>query len=162
MVSIRYSMKTRNKVFEIIVVIISILIIAVLGSIFVNLGSEWFNLLIKPTQWIPNIIIPIVWTIIYITFGIILSLWIYNDYIPLDVVVLLIINGVLNILWCLLFFTLYLTFVGNIVIIFNLIASIILIVRILHYKPLYAYLTIIYPLWLCLATSLNLAIWILN
>ena len=46
-----------------------------------------------------------------------LSLWIFNSTIPRAVVVWLIINGVLNVLWCLVFFTLELTFVGNIVII---------------------------------------------
>ena len=45
-----------------------ILVVAVLGSIFVNLGMEWFNELFKPKEWIPNFVIPIVWTIIYVLF----------------------------------------------------------------------------------------------
>ena len=156
-------MKTENKkTIYIIIAIVSILLVAILGSIFVNKGMEWFNRLIKPSQWIPNIIIPIAWSVIYLTFGIILSLWIKKTGIPKVVVILLIINGILNILWCLVFFTLQLTFVGNIVIILNLIAGIFLFNTIKKTEKLYALITCIYPIWLCLATSLNTALWILN
>ena len=66
--------KQRSNVIQIILVIVSILVVAVLGSIFVNIGIDWFNSLNKPSQWIPNIVIPIVWTIIYLTFGVILTI----------------------------------------------------------------------------------------
>ncbi|MBQ7351775.1 MAG: tryptophan-rich sensory protein [Clostridia bacterium] len=152
----------QSKTLKIIITIISIIIVAVLGSVFVQLGSEWFNSLVKPSQWIPNFLIPIVWSIIYITFGIVLSIWISNSRIPIGTIILLIINGILNVLWCLTFFTLQLTFIGNIVIVFNLISSITLFIRIYKSNQFYAILTAIYPIWLCLATTLNLAIWILN
>ena len=154
----------RNKkhIFEIVVVILSIAIVAILGSVFVNLGMDWFSSLNKPEQWIPNIVIPIVWTIIYITFGVILSLWIIKSGLPKAVILWLIINGILNILWCLTIFTLHLTLIGNIVIILNLIASIVLFLNIFKHEKIYAIITSIYPIWLSLATSLNLAIWILN
>lgn len=152
----------RAKIIKISITVCSIVLVAVLGSIFVNLGMEWFNSLIKPSQWIPNIVIPIVWTIIYVTFGIVLSIWIIRFSLPRNVTILLIINGMLNILWCLVFFTLNLTFLGNIVIILNLIAGFFLLVAINKSKPIYAYITIIYPTWLSIATTLNLALWILN
>lgn len=152
----------NKKWFKIVLAEASIIIVAVLGSIFVNLGMEWFDGLTKPTQWIPNIVIPIVWTIIYGIFAVVLFLWIKNSKISVTNLVLLIINGLLNIIWCLLFFTLNLTFIGNIAIIVNLIAGILLVVSIYKTKKLYGYLTIIYPVWLAIATSLNLALWILN
>ena len=152
----------KNKILKIIFIISSIAVVAVLGSVFVNLGMDWFNSLVKPSQWIPNIIIPIMWTIIYGTFGIVLSVWSYREDIPVRIIVLLIINGLLNVLWCLIFFTLKLTFVGNIIIILNLIASIILFINIYKENRTYAIVTSIYPIWLCLATSLNTALWILN
>lgn len=154
--------KNKKQIFEIIVVILSILIVAILGSLFVNLGMGWFASLDKPMQWIPNIVIPIVWTIIYITFGVMLSLWIIKSGIPTRVIVWLIINGVLNVLWSLTFFTLHLTLLGNIVIILNLIASIVLFFNIYKHERVYAIITSIYPIWLSLATTLNLAMWILN
>lgn len=152
----------KSNGFKILITVLSVVLVAVLGSIFVNLGMDWFNLLNRPSQWIPNVVIPIVWTIIYIVFGIVLGFWIFNSTIPRVVVVWLIINGVLNVLWCLVFFTLELTFVGNIVIILNLISAVVLFLQIYNEKRWYAIATAIYPIWLCLATSLNLALWILN
>lgn len=154
--------RSKQNVKQIIIVIASILVVAVLGSVFVNLGMDWFSSLIKPSQWIPDIVIPIMWTIIYLTFGIVLSIWIVKTSLPKNVVIWLIINGILNIVWCLTFFTLKLTFIGNVVIILNLIAGFTLFINILKYKTLYAVLTAIYPIWLSLATGLNTAIWILN
>ena len=136
--------------------------VAVLGSVFVNLGMDWFNSLTRPTQWIPNIVIPIVWTTIYLTFAVINFLWFKKGGIPRTTLILMIVNGILNVLWCLTFFTLKLTFIGNIVIILNLIAGILLWVNIIKTQKLFAYILSIYPIWLSIATTLNLAMWILN
>jgi tryptophan-rich sensory protein len=96
-------MKTENRqVLKIIITISSISVIAILGSIFVNIGMDWFNNLSKPSQWIPNIIIPIVWTIIYLIWGIILSIWIKNSRIPSNIIILLITR---NMRWIQLDFT---------------------------------------------------------
>jgi len=152
----------KRKIKSIIFAILGIITVAVLGSIFVNIGMDWFNSLDKPSQWIPNIVIPIMWTIIYIDFGVVLILWILKSHIPFDVTIWLIINGILNVLWCLVFFTLKLTFIGNIVIVLNLIAGIVLFLKIYKHEKIYAIVTSIYPIWLSLATTLNLALWILN
>lgn len=152
----------KNNVLRIASVVAPIVLVAVLGSVFVNLGMEWFNALIKPSQWIPNWVIPVVWTVIYVTFAIVLLNWNSKEEIPTSTKVLLIANGILNVLWCLVFFTLKLTFMGNIVIILNLIAGIALSVNIFLQKRNYAYALAIYPIWLSIATTLNLAMWILN
>ncbi|MBQ3214271.1 MAG: tryptophan-rich sensory protein [Clostridia bacterium] len=152
----------KNQIIKIVLFFAVILLVAVLGSIFVNIGMNWFNLLKKPSQWIPNIVIPIVWTIIYGLFAVVNFFWIKNDNIPKSTFVLMIINAILNVLWCLTFFTLKLTFIGNIVIILNLIAGILLLINIFKQKHLYGYILSIYPVWLSIATTLNLALWILN
>ena len=153
---------SSNKFVNSLKFIIPIIVVAVLGSIFVNLGMNWFNALTKPSQWIPNIVIPIVWTIIYLAFAVILVLWQNKAKISIQTIVLLIVNGILNILWCLVFFTLNLTFIGNIAIILNLIAGFWLIISIFKTQKLYGYILTIYPVWLSIATTLNLALWILN
>jgi len=152
----------KNKTFQIILSFLIIFFVATLGSIFVNIGMSFFNSLTKPSQWINNALIPIVWTIIYGLFAIINFFWIKNDQIPLKIVVLMLINGFLNILWCLVFFTLKLLFLGNIVIILNLIFGYILVLQIFKSKRLYGFLLSVYPIWLSIATTLNLALWILN
>lgn len=158
--NIKYNMK--NNFLRIVSVVLPIVLVSVLGSVFVNLGMDWFNELTKPTQWIPNWIIPVVWTIIYITFAVVLLIWSSKENLKKSTIALLITNGILNILWCLVFFTLKQTFVGNIVIILNLIAGIVLWINIFLQKKNYAYWLSIYPIWLSIATTLNLAMWILN
>lgn len=152
----------KNNFLRIVNVVAPIVIVAVFGSIFVNLGMDWFNALTKPSQWILNWIIPVVWTVIYIIFAVILIVWSGKEEIPISTKTLLIINGILNILWCLAFFALKLTLLGNIVIVFNLIFGFALWVNIFHKKRTYAYWISIYPIWLSIATTLNLAMWILN
>ena len=154
--------KNRKDVLGIVIAIISIAVVAGLGALFVNLGTNWFNGLVKPSEWIPNILIPIIWTVIYLTFAVILWIWIKQENLPRKVIALLITNGVLNILWCLVFFTLNQLFLGVIVIILNLIFAVKLILEISKTKDIFTLILIIYPLWLGIATTLNLAVWILN
>ena len=152
----------KNNVLRIVSVIAPIVLVAVLGSVFVNIGMDWFDGLVKPTQWIPNWVIPIMWTVIYITFAVVLLMWSSKEFISKKTKILLIINGILNILWCFVFFTLKLTFIGNIVIVLNLIAGILLWINVFNQKKNYSYWIAIYPIWLSVATTLNFAIWILN
>ena len=152
----------KNNNVKIAISIISILVVAGLGSLFVFFGLSWFNGLIKPSQFVPNFIIPIVWTIIYSLCGIVLFNWLKKENLPKSVAILFIINGILNLLWCLIFFTLKQTQLGNIIILINLYFGIYLIYAISKYKKLYSLILTIYPIWLLIATSLNIAIWILN
>lgn len=152
----------KSKLINYILIIGSIVFIAVVGSILVNIGMDWFNLLDKPNQFIPSFVIPIVWTVIYLTFTIVLCIWTNRQPFKKSTILLLVFNGIFNILWCLFFFTLNQTFIGIISIVIVLILSYLLIVNIFKQKPIYAYFTAIYPLWVSIATTLNLALWILN
>ena len=144
------------------IVVLAIALVAGLGSLFVNLGMDWFSTLNKPSRFVPSFVFGIVWSVIYITFAIIICLWIRKEKLPKSTFILLIVNGVLNVLWCLLFFTLNNTILGLVAIVLNLIAAIILWINMFKFKPVYAYITSIYPIWISLATCLNLALWILN
>ena len=161
--AIIYGMKTnKQKIISYIVIIASILLVAVLGSVFVNLGMDWFSSLETPSKFVPSFIIPIVWTIIYVIFAIILCRWASNENLRKSTIILLVVNGILNILWCLLFFTLNQTLWGLIAIVLLLISAWLLIVDIYTQKPIYGLITLIYPVWVSIATTLNLALWILN
>ena len=141
---------------------IIIILVAVLGSVFVNLGMEWYATLVKPTEWVPSAVFGIVWTIIYVLTAITLFVWQKNSKVPTLVYVLFIINGILNVLWCLVFFTLNQLLLGAIIILLNLIFAFWLIVQVYKNNWFYGLLIAIYPVWISLATSLNLATWILN
>ncbi|MBQ8845453.1 MAG: tryptophan-rich sensory protein [Clostridia bacterium] len=145
-----------------VIVVLSIVLVAGLGSLFVNLGLDWFGKLEKPTNFIPSFVIPVVWSIIYTSYAIVLCIWLKNENIPISTIVFLILNGVFNILWCLFFFTLNNTLLGLIVIVINLILAILLTIDIYKKIPLFSYILSLYPVWLCLATCLNLSTWILN
>ena len=149
-------------VWAIVISILAVVLVAGLGSVFVQLGDNWFNALVKPTEWIPNFVIPLVWSVIYLTFAVILFLWIKKENLPRKVIWLLILNGVFNVLWCLVFFTLNQLFLGNVILIFNLILAVKLILEVYKTQKLYSAILLIYPAWLCVATSLNVAVWILN
>ena len=156
-------MKTflKNNI-AIFVICISVLIVAILGSVFVNLGMDWYNTIEKPSQWIPNFIIPIVWTIIYLLFIVILSIFNKNKLLNNKIIIYCVLNAILNILWCLIFFTLNQLLIGNIIIILNLFAGTVLIFLLNKTNKFYIYFLYLYPIWLAIATSLNFALWIIN
>jgi tryptophan-rich sensory protein len=57
-----------EKVIKYVLPVASVLLVALLGWVFVDIGMDWFNGLKKPSEWIPNALIPIVWTFIYSVF----------------------------------------------------------------------------------------------
>ena len=156
-------MKTlKSKIISYVIILVSISIIAGVGSLLVNLGMDWYMSLDKPIQFVPSFLIPIVWTVIYIVFAIVLCL-LFNDAVfNAKTITLLTISGILNIIWCLLFFALNLTFWGLVSIVLLLISSYLVVLDLLKYNKFYVYFTIIYPIWVSIATTLNIALWILN
>lgn len=160
---INYTMKTKKQtIFSYIAILGGILLVAGLGSLFVQMGMSWYKTLTTPSQFPPNYVVPIMWTIIYGIFAIVLCLWVRKDDISVSIISLLILNGIMNVVWCLVFFTLEQTFLGLVAIIWVLMLSIVLLKYIFNYKKTYALLNILYPIWVSIATALNLALWILN
>lgn len=150
--------KTKYQIFQ----IISVVLVAIIGTIFVQMGMTWFNGLSKPSSWVPNYIIPIMWTIIYICAIISMFLLIKNDKMNKTLVIMFIINGVLNVLWSLVFFTLHWILIGEVVLILNLIAGWLLLTEMHEVDKLTSYILVVYPVWLMIALMLNTALWILN
>lgn len=147
---------------NVIIILASILGVAGLGTLFTQLGMGWFDGLVKPREWIPSWIIPIVWTVIYGLFVYVLIKWQEREPISKENITLLIINGVLNVLWCLVFFTLHQLFLGNVIIIINTLFAIRLYLEICKSDAMNGLIISLYPIWLSIATTLNIALWILN
>ena len=147
---------------NIIITLVSIIAVAGLGTLFTQLGMRWFDGLDKPNEWIPSWIIPIVWTVIYGLFVYVLIKWQNIKPLTKENIILLIINGALNVLWCLVFFTLHQLLLGNIVIIINALFAIRLYLEICKEDAMSGLLISLYPIWLCIASTLNIALWILN
>ena len=142
--------------------ILSVILVALLGSIFTNMGLDWYETLARPSEWIFSSIIPIMWSIIYTLFTIYLLYLVHKDKLKKKQFILLVINGFLNVLWCLTYFTLESLLGGQIVIVINLIFSILLIKEVYKTNKVWGYILGIYSIWLSIATCLNLAIWIHN
>ena len=142
--------------------VLSVLLVAMLGSIFTNEGMERFETLQRPSEWIKDFIIPIVWSVIYSLVTIYLLYIVNKDKLNKKLFVLLVLNGFLNVLWCLIYFALNSLFGGQVIIVLNLIASILLLKEVFKTNEKWGYVLMIYPIWLSIATCLNLATWILN
>lgn len=145
-----------------IITILAIIAVAALGTVFTQLGSNWYEGLTKPSQWIPSFVIPIAWTLIYLSFIIVLCLWQKRKPLTGENIILLAINGFLNVLWCLVFFTLKSVLLGNIIIVINVLFAIRLLFEICKESSVYGLWLSIYPIWLSVAATLNMAVWILN
>ncbi len=145
-----------------VIAVLSVVVVAALGSLFVNIGMDWFDGLRKPSEWVSNIVIPLMWTFIYLVFIFYLIHLVRKEKDNKRVILLLVVNGVLNVLWCLVFFALNSLLGGLIFIILNLIASTLLLKEICKTSELFSYILVVYPVWLSVAICLNLAVWILN
>lgn len=141
---------------------IAVIIVAGLGALFTQFGMEWYDVLIKPSQWIPSFVIPIAWSVIYASFIAALNLWQIRKPLTVENIILLAINGFLNVLWCLVFFTLKSLFLGNVIIVINVLFAIRLLFEICKESSVYGLWLSIYPIWLSVAATLNMAVWILN
>ena len=142
--------------------IVPVAMVAVLGSVFVGMGMEWYKSLRRPSVWIPDPVIPIMWSIIYLLVVILLIKLMGRNKLSKENKVWFIANGILNVLWCLVFFTFKQLLLGQVIIVINLVAAYILVYKMLEIKKMYGYSLMIYPLWISVATSLNLILWTLN
>ena len=73
--------------------VLSVVLVALLGSVFVDMGMDWFDGLNKPTEWVPNIVIPIMWSFIYLVSIFYLIHLVRKEKDNKRVIWLLIING---------------------------------------------------------------------
>lgn len=151
-----------KKKYMYIISTVSVIAVAALGAMFTQFGMEWYDTLKKPSQWIPSFIIPIMWSVIYLSFIVVLYLWQKKKPLTTENIVLLGINGFLNVLWCLVFFTCKSLIVGNVVIVVNALFAIRLLFEICKESSIYGLWLSVYPIWLCVATTLNIAVWVLN
>ena len=152
----------KDFVKDILSSFLPVAVVAGLGSLFLQMGREWYDQLQKPEQWLPDFVIPVVWSVIYVVAVIIIFRLLQTKRMEQSLATLFVINGVLNVLWCLVFFTLRQLFLGMVIITTNAIFAWLLITAIFKRNKLFAGILLIYPIWLNIATSLNLATWILN
>lgn len=126
---------------------------ATIGSAFTKIDNWYYS--IKPSITPPNIVFPIVWTILFFM----IALSIYFSWIASDekkkVIVLFGINLFLNVLWSFFYFKMHNVFGAFIVIILLLISILYLIRFTWKFSRKASYLLIPYLLWVSFASILN-------
>lgn len=140
-------------------------LLPIIGGAIVGLitsGYMDYSDMVKPPLSPPEIVFPIVWTILYILMGI--SYFIATkdneDNKELDQIYLL--QLLVNFMWPIIFFVLEMYFTAFLWIILLLILVIVMIKELLKANKISGYLQIPYLIWLLFATYLNLGITLLN
>ncbi len=126
--------------------------------------NSWYIGLHKSPLTPPNVVFPIVWTILYTLIALVgYTLW-SNIRLPgvKTLFILFIIQIFLNWLWSPLFFNFHLIFVSLIFIMILIVITFTLIYRMWHSFPYSALMLIPYFLWLWFAAYLNYFIWLHN
>ena len=141
--------------FNYIIAFSCVIATSIIGSLFTtkNTNSKWYQC-IKPSITPPNIVFPIVWTILYILIGVAFSITIKNRSNILNF--LISITLILNIVWSYLYFGKKQISTAFIIILFMDLIGILLIGISIYYKQnKIAYLLTPYVIWILFASVLN-------
>jgi translocator protein len=150
---VKKDLKINWKVF--ISCILIVYGVALIGSLLTKIDSWYYS--IKPSITPPDIVFPIVWTILFFM----IALSIYFSWLASDkkrkkkVIVLFGINLVLNVLWSFFYFKMHNVFGAFIVILLLLISILAIISFTWRFSRKASYLLIPYLIWVSFASILN-------
>ena len=154
--------KSKTKVYGISIAIS--LVIGGLSALFTMMGMEDYRLAEKPALTPPEIVFPIVWTILYTIMGISAArVWIASeDKGSNGGLMLYAIQLVVNFFWSIIFFTLQAYGFAFFWLLFLWLLVLLMIISFSKTDKLAAYLQVPYLLWLTFAGYLNFMVWMLN
>ncbi len=159
-INVKNTVKTQAKPFLKAFLLVGL--VAVLGNIFTNTKSAWFNSLFLPEFYPPAATFPIVWSIVYLFMAVGLYLIIRSGCCDAECKKLYIINGVLNVLWTIAFFSVNSLVLSVIIFVMLLVFAVLLSKKLYCTNKLAFYLSLPYVIWLAFAFMLNYAIFLLN
>ena len=149
-------------VLNVAIALLSVAIIGIIGRILTDTNSAWFTALNKPTEFVPSIVFTIMWSLIYLCFAVVVFLLLQRKQMDPSTLVTLILTGVFQWLWSLVYFRLHSPLLGLVMLILLAALALVLLTRLFKKDKLYLYILAIYPMWLTLATFINLALWAIN
>jgi hypothetical protein len=148
-----------KKVIKNIIIVIAPLIGGFLSSLLANFKN--YNIINKPIFSPPKIVFPIVWSILYLLFGI--SFYLANkDYENKKITSSAIINLILNYSWTFIFFKLKMYIISAIELVLIILSTIKFIIELYKENKTAAFLQLPYLVWLLVALYLNIGVIILN
>ena len=130
--------------------------ITLFPTLFIEFNT---NYLVKPALFPPDILFPIVWSILYLLMTISLFITTKKDD---ELYKIYFIQLFVNALWSPLFFGLKYYFIALLWLILLIVLVVIMIYKMMFKSKAAAYLQIPYLIWLLFATYLNLSIYLLN
>ena len=151
----------KKHYIHILISFFSVFLVAILGSLFTNPNSAWFNSLVLPSFYPPSILFSIVWSILYVLIGVGLY-FVLQKGITKNQIILYAVNGFLNILWTLVFFRFNSLIFSVVILVVLIIFAYFLLKSLYETNKLSFYLTLPYFIWLFFAFLLNYSIYFLN
>lgn len=149
------------KKFKNIIYLFTPLVIGMIIGLIVS-NSNNYNDLIKPPLSPPNIVFPIIWTIIYLLIGIAFYIFKNTNNDSKSDNIIYYVQLIVNALWSIIFFNLK-WYLVSIIWILILIILIYMLLNIFKSKSIKSYyLFIPYLIWVVFATYLNIGIYALN
>ena len=132
-----------------------------LGSI-TSSNMDWYHTIIKSSLTPPNVVFPIVWSILYTLLALVGHfLWQNREEQKVNhILVFFIIQLVLNWLWTPIFFGWHLTGIALVDILMIAAITVYITIKSWSKHSIIAYVMIVYLLWLLFASYLNFVIWI--
>jgi len=151
-----------DKIKKIIINLLIPLSVGIISAIFSDISSN-IDTFIKPSFTPPDILFPIVWTILYVLMGI-SSYLIMNDKSTYknDAIRIYGINLFINGIWSIIFFKYKLFLLATILIIILIVLTIIMIYRYYQLNKVAGIIQIPYLVWLILAVILSASVMLLN
>ncbi len=152
----------KKKIIDSIMIsLLAVLLTAGLAMLFVDTKSDWYLSLNMPSFQPPGWVFGVVWSILYILYGVTLTLAQVNDA-PPKVYGLFLLQSLLNIAWCLFYFTFHKAYIGLVIILAYLVVTYLTARKLYGYSKLGAYLFIPQGIWLIIALILNYSTILLN
>ena len=154
--------KSKAKTYGISIAIA--LIVGGLSALFTNMGMDNYRLAEKPALTPPEIVFPIVWTILYTLMGISAArVWIASEKRQRSGgLIVYTIQLIVNFFWSIIFFSLQAYGFAFLWLVFLWALVLLMIVSFSRTDKIAAYLQIPYLIWLTFALYLNFMVWMLN
>ena len=154
--------KGKTKVYAVSIALS--LIVGGLSALFTNMGMDNYRMAEKPSLTPPEIVFPIVWTILFTLMGISAArIWIASDKSKGNGSLLLyLIQLAVNFAWSILFFNFQAYGFAFFWLLFLWLLILLMIIAFSRTDKIAAYLQIPYLLWVTFAAYLNFMVWMLN
>ena len=154
--------KSKTKIYALSIAVS--LIVGGLSALFTNMGMDEYRMAEKPPLTPPEIVFPIVWTILFIFMGISAGrVWIASrDRGRNGGLLVYVIQLMVNFLWSIFFFNLQAYGFSFFWLLFLWALILVMIISFSKTDKIAAYLQIPYLLWVTFAAYLNFMVWVLN